>query len=280
MKFFIIIALFFYFLPSCTTHSNHSNTDLILSERDSLVWMNELIDSLEDEIKSRTNLEIQHRLTNLNLCYLGNQLFIKVTKKDLILINNVFSSSVSSDVYDFYIRNFYTVSDRYEYVDYFFLNREEIEESIKNIHTDIQELEAEKSQISLKNTERVTIDDFIKVKREVLKKYQLLRDVLLFSGKNKIHLSNSSNEVHVSYPNDYLFKTELKDSILHGFFQIRNEFTTFYFKKTYLQLFAENRTLKSKENQTQLDALKLIYPFLLFSPEMPGHTGPIEVPVP
>lgn len=280
MKFFIIIALFFYFLPSCTTKSNETNNDLVLSDRDSLVFMNELFDSLEVELKSRYKKSMNISSTCICFCGIGSHVKVKVTSSNEVYLNDSICSNLSSSICAIYTKNFHSNLIMKNFVLYGFLSKNEIKEEHKLCQNGIDKLRKDQSKNPKGSEAYLGYEDFIKVKNKNLQRWQILLDALAYAGKNKIHQSNATNEVYVSYPDDYLFKTELKDSILHGFYQIRNEFTTYYFEKTYLQLFAENRTKKSKENQIKLDALKIIYPFLVISPEMPSPVGLIEVPVP
>lgn len=213
------------------------------------IVLNELIDSLESEMNNQWFMPHYRHIVG-PYPHFDPCLKIKTISLTDYRINDKKIESIPNSIFDFYSANYISKDLEKPNPSYFILKRTEIVDTIDKINSKIKELDYKKSP--------EIIDYYNEVKVEWIEKLNAL-NVL---KKDEIRIPGIESGVYYYYldKNDNKQVQQITDSVLFGFYKIRDYDAMLYFEESYLDLF--HKAVKRKDSIAikQIDALKILHP--------------------
>lgn len=241
MKNIIPLIILLLALSSCANDEKEIySTEIVLTE---------LIDSLESEMNKqwfmRHYREIEAPYPRFDPC-----LKIKTTSLMDYKINDEKIESIPTSIFDFYLTNYISKDVEKLNPNYFILKRTQIVDTISKINSKIEELDYKKYPDIL--------EYYNVIKAEWIEKLNALN--VLKKDELRIPGIESGIYYYYSNKNDIKLVQQITDSVLFGFYKIRDFDAMLYFKESYLDLF--HKAVKKKDSIAikQLDALKILHP--------------------
>jgi hypothetical protein len=215
----------------------------------SQIGIDELIDSLESEMNNQWFMP----------CYKGIEapypsfypcLKINATSITDYKINEEKIESIPNSVFQFYMTNYVSNNKEKPNPNYFTLKRTKIDNEISEINNKIDKLDYKKYP---------EIHDYYnEIKTEWIEKLNALNIL----EKDEMRLPGTESGIYFYYLNedDNKLVQQITDSVLFGFYKIRDFDAMLYFKEPYIDIFHKAVKKKNSVAIKQLDALKILHP--------------------
>ncbi|MCT4562502.1 MAG: hypothetical protein N4A41_14130 [Crocinitomicaceae bacterium] len=247
MKLLCFLLLFALF--SCN-HEPQPKTFADLSEKELSNLKAELLDSMRAEIFDR------HIMVNEDTTRLGslgcipiemrNVLLVRVNDLNQVMIRGEIGANISETVYEYYKANKKENDPTNNFPMYTRINREFIKAQIEQIKEEIESIK--KARLKA---------DILSFKESQLKEWETKLIVLNVIKKSELLQPHFQTAIHLQYNPKVTASKSIQDSVLLGYFRLRNDDAKLYFGKEYLELFFECRALKSA---LKLNAIKTTSP--------------------
>lgn len=102
--------------------------------------------------------------------------------------------------------------------------------------------------------------EMIVFKQNMLNEWKAKLDILKTLGSSKVQELNYLADVELKYPENCKINESVLDSILIGYYKIREEDSKKYFSESYAKIYWRAIHLKDSNTLKKLDAFKLLHP--------------------
>jgi hypothetical protein len=267
----IILFILPILLTSCN-NGDSPNHEEYFTKTDSTQVVQVIIDSLRAEMYTQWIMDTTH---NKLQCYnppdFNPELLIELKTNGEILINGKSNSKSLSEL----IVKFYSIGRTKNESAmppklYYELTKHSIESEIKK-HQD--ELEAMKSN-------HREFKDLIDFKQTLINAWKEKLDVLSTLRVNKILEPHDLSGIEFKYPNNSKSYEAVLDSILLGFYKIREADSKKYFSESYAKIYWRANYLKDSIALKKLNAFKVLHPVRILDYGKSRYTPLRENPPP
>jgi len=243
----LITLLTFSCQPDNTTSSEN------FSQADSLQLQQELLDSMETEMYNTTYAEVNSDTTRIrqeSICGIRNDFVIKINDRKQIMVRHEFGVPIVPSLLEYYTTNRKENDVSNNSPLYSRLKKKDIADIIARLKKEIAEAEAhndvEQVELSTQNLEHWE------------KKWRSLKTLGIQSLPQVSY--NSFVLIETARSLDQIDTREILDSVLLGFYLLRDQVAQEYFHESYLNLYKFYKERSFHYNLDRLEALEVLYP--------------------
>lgn len=263
----LISPLLFF---SCQSNEK-PETGPVFSTTDSTAIVQDILDSLESEMYLQWFMDTT---TGALVCYNSPDfhpaLFVKVDKQGKIMINDVLNPGNISDlVLRFYSANYYKNDITNNTPLYSRISKQYVIEQISD---------AENEFLSLINTPNVP-PDLLLYKQKAIDELKDKLDLFRILSIDTLKEPHYTAGVKFDCPEDFKKRNQVLDSILLGFYKIRELDGQEYFSESYAKIFWKATKYKDPIALKKLRAFKILHPVNILDYEKSRYK-PSIVPLP
>lgn len=244
---FLIISLLIY---SCK-NGPVKNSEPVFTATDSTKIVKTILDSLHAEMNTQWFMDSTFKVTTchsfpiftpaLRILLNGNG--------DIMIQGDLNNKNIVGSILNFYSANLFKNDYTNNYPNYLEISKKQILSTIKYLEEQITELKQNKSSLELIERNEKELDEWKdKLKILTLLSVDILREPAYTAG------------VELKYPEKSSVNEQILDSVLLGFYKIREIDAKIYFKESYAKIFWK----ATKHNDTlainQLKAFKVLHP--------------------
>ena len=248
-----------------------------INEADSLRLVTNLFDSMHQEIYDHWMYEIHRKDIHKYETYYHHRnevaLRIRVNKNGDHMIGKEINGNITSTVYKFYTANQTENDPTNGFPMYSRISMEEINNQIEAARVNLKEWEDSNAP-----------EELIAFKNRSVKEWEGKKKVMETLGTKKLSEIHYPTHIRLEYQENIKKKNELLDSVLLAFYQIRNNSSLKYFKRSYLSLHYEYMETGNQEIAKKLHALRIIHSITLidipYCKENNVWIGEVDVPPP
>lgn len=244
-----------FILPLLAVSCNHvgsNNAEPKFTKTDSTEIINVIIDSLRAEMYTQWFMNPKFKKFQ---CYISPDfdpdLQIVINKFGEIEINGETNpKSISELTLNFYSKNLNENDLTNNFPLYSELTKYDITSQIKKQENELETIKTSNNEFQ----------EIIDMKQKMVDEWKAKLNALRTIGVNKIREPYYFNGIELKYPENCKMNEAVLDSILLGFYKIREIDSKLYFDESYAKIFWKATQFKDSIALQRLDAFKLLHP--------------------
>jgi len=258
-------------LFSCQSSENQE-IEPVFTSADSTTIVTDIIDTLRAEMYEQWFMEPTH--TKMQ-CYeppnFRPSIDVLINNRGQLMIGGEINpNSISAKIVSFYSANLEKNDVRNNNPFYSEITKKEVENQIQKLESEI---------IQIRETYPLN-QELIEFKQKMIKEWQDKLDVFQILDLKTLREPYYVAGVKYRYPEDYIHSEAILDSILLGFYRMREIDSKMYFNESYASTFWRATNLKDSIAIEKLKVFKILHPVHVLDFEKSRYKPYVEPPPP
>ena len=260
-KALFLLSLFLILITSCTTTVTDSTSNSAeISESDSLKIVSSILDDMIEEMYFDNFITTNPDTTRINdnpfgIPYCGYRLNlnIRLNSQNKLMIHDELIddlNEISPWVVNYFSANEET-NDLYSPFPLFSrASEQEISETVNRM----------KEEITALKKNQKTEKDVLKLKQDQLEEWEIkLRAIQTFGIEELPEVHNKALvDISSQEETSAAFKSQVRDSVIIGFYRLREQCAQKYFNESYLRIWYRHQTYPTNKDKDKLEAIRCI----------------------
>lgn len=268
----LLLFIFPFFFIACQNQDSSINANEF-NASDSTRIINSILDSMKVEFNNQWFMQdIENHTTCSTAPYYGASISIDINKNESILLNMEFLNpkNISDSIVQFYSLNKQKNDPASNAPLYTSLSKKEILDHIETIERELKRTEGIKDYSQ----------DIIDYRNEELLEWKGKLKIITTLKTDILKMPEQQSGVKLNYPKDCKINNELMDTILIGFYKLREIDAQHYFKDSYAKIFWKATLQKDSIALDQIETLKVLHPIAILDRAKCRLYAPIMVKIP